>query len=62
MFHINAPHCQPFNKGTASLCGQSTSKNLAVRQADFDKGSTSTDRQRGRWAAGGFHRPGSLKK
>lgn len=37
---------------------------LISRRKDFDKGpqSPSQDQQKGRWAAGGFHRPGSNNK
>lgn len=39
-------------------------KRLDDRRADFDKGSQakSADSQGGRWASGGYHRPGSNNK
>lgn len=39
-------------------------RRLARRRADFDKGpqGSSSDAQRGRWTAGGYHRPGSNNK
>lgn len=39
-------------------------KRLDARRRDFDKGpqAQSQDRQRWRWEAGGYHRPGSNNK
>lgn len=44
--------------------GRKAAKRLEVRRKDFDKGPTAgtADRQKGRWAAGGYHRPGSNNK
>lgn len=56
------PHLQQFDSVMASFAGGTPDK-LQARIADHARGTTSNDSKvKGRWAAGGFHKPGSNKK
>lgn len=62
------PHLQQFDIGMAlwkahnHLAGRTPAK-LQSRIDDHARGTTSNDSKvKGRWAAGGFHKPGSNKK
>ena len=57
------PHLQQFDIEKANLTGPLTPAKLQARIADHARGTTSNDSKvKGRWAAGGFHKPGSNKK
>ena len=56
------PHLQQFDIAKANLAGRTPAK-LQARIDDHARGTTSNDSKvKGRWAAGGFHKPGSNKK
>ena len=56
------PHLQQFDIEMANLAGRTPAK-LQARITDHARGTTSNDSKvKGRWAAGGFHKPGSNKK
>ena len=58
------PHLQQFDVFTAERdSSRPTPPKLQSRIDDHARGTTSNDSKvKGRWAAGGFHKPGSNKK
>ena len=57
------PHEQRFDNATAQCQANEVPTNLVARIADHARGTTSNDAKvKSRWAAGGFHKPGSNKK